>query len=257
MCPKRALQERPAVSDELVHEVLGSDFLCLSDEELLDLLMEWKEADEGHISKRDLIEKYVCLENVSGEKIKTMLLTPELQFLKSVRPKTIRGEYVFDVLGHLGSCCRNLHGEHCWEDVFLSDWVNVVVQDRVNIPHEVQINLAVQSNCCEVKLDAGHWVAWRFPGFAVKLQAMYFRSDIDEGTHFSISCFKKGGSGDMQVVFRSEEHGYIEETALLPCNCNFLAKSILLEVTSGTFEPNSFKFEGFLLEEGTHSVQSE
>eukprot|EP00913_Durusdinium_trenchii_P014498 g13600.t1 len=83
MCPKRVLQERPAVSDELVHEVLGSDFLCLSDEELLDLLMEWKEADEGHISKRDLIEKYVCLENVSGEKIKTMLLTPELQFLKS------------------------------------------------------------------------------------------------------------------------------------------------------------------------------
>lgn len=246
--PKMVLQERPPASDELLQEVLGSDFLCLSDEELLDLLIMWEDADEGCMSKFDLIAKHVRLEKVPAEKIKSMVLMPEFGFCKPFKTKTIRSEYTDDVLCSLKERCKSQHGEE-WDEVFLSDWVNIIhtegaISDDVDL-----VELAYQCDQCE--LEAGNWVEWRFPLFAVKLLGISINegAEVAEGTHFIVSCEKKGSPGSMQEVFRSEEHGQIFAEQSFPCQCDFVANCFRVEVTFGTLDVCCFTFEGFLLDD--------
>eukprot|EP00913_Durusdinium_trenchii_P025959 g24356.t1 len=183
MQPKVALEERPAVSDELLHEVLGCGFLCISDEELLDLLMTWKEADEGCASRMDLVGKYVCLKCIPADKIKAMVLMPEFGFFKSVKSKTIRSEHTEDVLYSLQEHCEGQHGDK-WHNVFRSDWVSVAHSEGAIITGGLN-DLACQNTTEE--LAAGNWVEWRFPHFAVKLVAIRFIEDVAEGAHFIVS----------------------------------------------------------------------
>lgn len=235
-----ALEERPAVSDELLHDVLSSNFLCISDEELLDLLLRWKEAEEGCRSKLDLIQKYVCLKNVPAEKVKAMVLMPELGFCQSVRLKRVRSVYTNNVLYTLRLRCEKQHGVFS-QRLLLSNWVNVV---HSGVSFWSLANVASQFDVETV--EAGNWVEWKFPRFAVKLRALVFQFAVEEGTHFIVSC-GKSNRGSMEEVFRSEEHGQISKGQVCPCECDFVANSLRVQVTSGTFNVCGCQFEGFLL----------
>eukprot|EP00913_Durusdinium_trenchii_P025961 g24358.t1 len=100
--PKVALWKRPFVTEDLLDQVLSSDLMCIPDEVLFDLFLAWEEG-EGCLSRRELIEKYVCLQRVPSEKIKAFVLNPEFNILKTRKPNKIPDTlHIVDLAGHLG-----------------------------------------------------------------------------------------------------------------------------------------------------------
>eukprot|EP00913_Durusdinium_trenchii_P025962 g24359.t1 len=102
--PKVALARRPAVNERLLQEVLSSDLLCVSDEDLFDLLVNWDDDAEysQDVSRAKLIEKYVSMAKISDEKIRLMtgsIEEPERKRLKSLRSVCTRSEHTRDVIG--------------------------------------------------------------------------------------------------------------------------------------------------------------
>ena len=154
--PKETLSERPNISEVLLEEVLSSDLLCLSDEELLDLLVKWKDTEEG-CSKVQLIERHVSLANVSAQKIRTLATffqQPQLDHLKSLKPKKARSLHAEDVLRKL----KNIFDDNASDPTeikFVSNWVNVIHSKEAVFKNGLY---ALASRRYEELLAPGNWV---------------------------------------------------------------------------------------------------
>ena len=135
--PKVALAKRPSVDEELLVEVLSSHLLCISDDDLCDLLFNWE--DPIGDATRNLIEK--CVPNISPEKREKLRSSnsagePEQKRLKLVRSMHgARSEYTEDLILSIKGRFDKKWGMR--NDVteqepqaFLSNWVRCSVQSE-------------------------------------------------------------------------------------------------------------------------------
>ncbi|CAK9101138.1 BTB and MATH domain-containing protein 40 [Durusdinium trenchii] len=126
--PKVALAKRPS-SETLLNEVLSSDLLCISHEELLNLLVKWEEV-EGCESRINFIEKYVSMENISQEKLRVLknVVVDDSQFqrLRSLKLACARSEYTNDAIQRILQHFGGFNGGIDQTQSFLSNWVNVL-----------------------------------------------------------------------------------------------------------------------------------
>ena len=215
--PKVALWKRPFVTEDLLDQVLSSDLMCIPDEVLFDLFLAWEEG-EGCLSRRELIEKYVCLQRVPSEKIKAFVLNPEFNILKTRKPNKIPDTlHIVDLAGHLGL-----------QPVY------------------------------SLGAGLGEWMEWKLPShFALKLLGFRFADGIAlENVDFSLWCGDDNqgiNHGKHQQVFSFNEFGSIEAGQSIRCRCDFLVRCIRGEVNSlNRLESlaQGIRFEGFLQDLG-------
>ena len=245
--PKVALAKRPS-SETLLNEVLSSDLLCISHEELLNLLVKWEEV-EGCESRINFIEKYVSMENISQEKLRVLknVVVDDSQFqrLRSLKLACARSEYTNDAIQRILQHFGGFNGGIDQTQSFLSNWVNVLYSRSFSPGHIVQT--AYQCGVYSRKLTAGNWFEWRLPHFAVKLQALRFPvSDVPNDEHVLLSC--GSDSSELKPVFSSRDHGHISKGQAIKCRCDILVQRFRVEVSQGSFHLGNMKFEGFLQE---------
>ncbi|CAK9101114.1 BTB/POZ domain-containing protein 1 (Hepatitis C virus NS5A-transactivated protein 8) (HCV NS5A-transactivated protein 8), partial [Durusdinium trenchii] len=251
--PKVALARRPAVNERLLQEVLSSDLLCVSDEDLFDLLVNWDDDAEysQDVSRAKLIEKYVSMAKISDEKIRLMtgsIEEPERKRLKSLRSVCTRSEHTRDVIG----CIRGRFDRWAANrfqgfrpgnlgEYFLSNWVHFVHSPNTNVG-----SMFALASCAEHSFqNAGSWVEWRLPLFAVKLLAVRFRKEVGKDIDLTVSC-ANDSSGWQQVL--SSKDRPIKAQEVVPSRCEFLVKRFKVEICKGSFDPSDIRFEGILQE---------
>ncbi|CAK9101152.1 BTB/POZ domain-containing protein 2, partial [Durusdinium trenchii] len=218
--PKVALWKRPFVSEDLLDQVLSSDLMCIPDEVLFDLFLGWEEG-EGCLSRRELIEKYVCLQSVPSEKIKAFVLNPKFNILKARKPRKIPvTEHTVDLEGRL----------------------------------------ALQPYCSS-STGTGEWMEWKLPShFALKLLGFRVTDQL-ENLDFCLWCGNHNQGikhGKHQQVFSSQAFGSIQAGQLIQCRCDFLVRCIRGEVNSPSagLLASEIRFEG-LLQDFTAEAQRE
>ena len=245
MAPKEALAKRPAVSETLLEEILGSDLLCLSDTELLDCLLSWKDADtKGCKSKMDLIKEFVSFAGISDEKIQSLAFLfeeNEINRLKKLKPKRASSVFAEDVIEDIYFIYEK-QGPRS-EGRYLSNWVNVVYSLTCGKIYK-EYDVAVQND--GQVLAAGNWLEWRLPHFLVKLLALHFPEGVAKEVAFVLSC--GNDSSSLQQVFSSKDYGDITDEERVPCRCHGLFERFRLEVLQGSFDVSHIRFEGILLQ---------
>ena len=244
VAPKQVLEKRPSVNETLLEEILGSDLLCLSDAELLDILLSWEDA-EGCTGKMDLIKKFVCLANVSEEKIRSLPEVHEMERLRKLKRKRTSSLYTADVIAEVRRKFRDSpHFRGSVESRYLSNWVNVVYSVTSYLAGCQEYKVSIQES--GLTLPAGNWLEWRLPRFVVKLMAIHFTNWVAEGVAFVLSC--GNDSSKMQQVFSSKEYGNITAGQKVACTLDNLVTRFRLEVRQGNLDPATIKFEGILQE---------
>ncbi|CAK9101110.1 BTB and MATH domain-containing protein 40 [Durusdinium trenchii] len=248
--PKVALAKRPSVDEELLVEVLSSHLLCISDDDLCDLLFNWE--DPIGDATRNLIEK--CVPNISPEKREKLRSSnsagePEQKRLKLVRSMHgARSEYTEDLILSIKGRFDKKWGMR--NDVteqepqaFLSNWVSVLYSRSQNVD---AIYLWARQAASYMHLLEGNWFEWRFPYFTIVPQALKFTSSVPAASCFSLLC--GNDSTNLQEVFSSKELGRISCGQVIKCKCDFPVQRLRVFAVQKDFNLSCIKFQGYLQE---------
>ena len=253
---KEAFKTRPLVKQELLDEVLGSNLLCIKDQELFDLLSKWTDAPD---QSGPFIRKWVSLENVQvwnapDDLVQALMDGDEQETFRSLRK---RGEHTVDLIScvkeRFSAFVRNgqwrgWRGNHEIVTVaYLTNWVCVSstmhdLADLAPCAYELASGLHLSW-----KLRAGQWLEWRLPTFAVHLLAVKFTADFKDADHLEVFCAED--CAGWQRVFSSKDHdGIVKKDTVVPCVCEGLVQRFKVQMISGEYPVGYIKFEGILRE---------
>ena len=255
--PKKSLAERPAVCETLLQEVLGSDLLCISHEDLFDLLVEWDDAvEEGRLTRAELIQKYVAMQNISEERLLRIKRffgdSKEFECIKNLKIVCMRSEHTTDVLYSIRSrfdFWANKpwpNGKPCnYEAYFLINWVHLLLSPGPTFPNSSPFSIAHGMGRDPIGKD--EWLEWNFPRFAVKLLSIQLaKGATSQGTSLRFLC--KGENSAWQEIHVAKDLPEIQKERVIPCRSENLVKGVRVEVASGSLFLSSFAFEGLLQE---------
>ena len=245
--PTQTFKERPAVSEALLKEVLDSNLMCVSHDELLDIFIEWKDVPD-RLSRLDLICKYVSLDDLSKGKLASFsdkLCQDEQERLRSHHAKPRHSQPSADLLSYVLDCYRKwLASKGLSESTeSMLSWIQVTKSQNCDVsPHYV----AVQHLSEYTLVGAGMWVEWRIPHFDFQLLAIHFNSEVAKGTEISLLC--GSDSAAMVEVFCSKALDSSVAGKSVPCKCPFFIQRIKMKVNKGQLRTADIKFDGLVCE---------
>ena len=254
--PKLSLAKRPEVSETLLQEVLGSDLLCISDEDLIDLLVKWEDATEGGcLTRAELIQKYVSMQSISEGKLRGLKHSfgdeEEFERIKKLKTVCVRSEHTRNVL-HLIQNRFDLWANKAlsnakpsnYDAYFLANWVHLVHNPDVTFSSALPL---IASGRANERIRLGSWLEWNLPRFAVKLLSIRLHPGVTiKGTSVRFLC--KGENCVWQEVHFAKDLPEILEERVIQCRSENLVKGFRVEIVSGQLNLNYFAFEGLLQE---------
>ena len=259
--PKIALAKRPAVSESLLQEVLGSKLLCISHDDLFDLLVKWDEGEDG-LKLRQLIGKYVSPFDLSAEKFQEMISFVSENDIDCIdHLQSRRAEHTRDVVSLLkkrfDAWARGAKlPDTCLSEYYFSDWVHfqrgpgVLVRPFAAaslVGYGVALGNSRSNFFLEnsLILHKDHWVEWRLLSHIVKLLAVKLLKGTDENTDLKVLCSRDGHS-DWNEVFSSKECGPIAAGTAIRCKCSRPVQGFRVSLAEGEFSLWNIRLEGIV-----------
>ena len=211
--PKEALGERPELRPELLEEILGSNLLCIAEDELKEILQSWR-TKEGN----------------------------SLESIISINGRT-HSEHTCDVLYTLWRRYEDA-GE---KGTFVGGWVVVILSLKQREAYTMAQLESIASSKETFTLRKG-WVQWQLLHAVVHLQGFSFETGIDTSSSFSAS-FRIWSSEDGSTWHLAYESlkKEIAARAFLACKRPpSLVNYFRVEVLAGELSDIYFNIHGIL-----------
>ncbi|CAE7517499.1 unnamed protein product [Symbiodinium microadriaticum] len=217
--PAMTMKKRPGLSPQLVEEIVGSEALCISSEDLQDLICNWDEASSEE------------------EREVQRLLQAYAEGPATTHRRVASGDALFELKesywGH-GRQIALLLGppETDWSDAVAEPGFLEALAHNDNF-HTYSI--AIQDG----------WIVWMMPFVSLYLTSFSFNARVlTEEVHFKVFCSEDGI--DWKLCLDSKEHGNIEEDEDVCCEHRHV-KWLKLLVVDGRFSTD-FCVSGILLQ---------
>ncbi|CAE7598484.1 spop [Symbiodinium natans] len=226
--PEKALKARPALSPELLEEILQSAYLCVEDKSLRALLRDWGKS--GSDSLQPIIEAQIHRTHVRNP-----------------------AAFCMHVLGSLW----DRYNETGKKGAFLCYWVLVSLGPRQAqiISSDAKELLDLARGDWKREFSTG-WLQWQLPYSHVYLMGFCFVNDIPATTSFRIWCSSDGASWHQAYESEGKQ---INANSFLACSggSRGRVKWFRLEVLKGVLSNNQglydsgsgFRIRGILQDE--------